>query len=313
MDKTQLVENSFTGLIELKRLELYRCDFKNFPCNSFSDINTIEVLTVKRSLNYEYVDFGQLENLKWLHVEFFSEMEVLDSFTSNLEVLKIENSARPINFFAFKNTIKKFRTLKVLELECNKFIFFCINWLRKQTALEKLIITTCNLRRFDLKLPKSVKLEKLNEINIMGHHLTELPENDFINTPRLEKLFLVANHIKTITIKSFRNVAALKILDLTSNQIESIEAKSFSHSVNLEILKLSCNQLTELKSDMFDGLEKLKELWINRNPLKEIDSYLFAKLLNIKIIYLDRLGNKQCEQNLIDYFKDRKNALKFSN
>lgn len=311
LEKAQLIASSFTGLSKLKRLELYRCDFKDFPCNSFSDINNLEVLTIKRSMNYEYVDFGQLKNLKWLHVEFFTEMEVLDTFTPKLEVLKIESSIRPINLDKFKTTIQRFYALKVLEFDLNDMNSFCINWLSAQSWLEKLIITRCNIKQINLTLIKSIILNMLTEIKVMGHRFTEFSANDFINMPRLHKMSLVANHIKKITVESFRNVAHLKSLDLSSNQIESIEAKAFANAFKLDILTLSCNQLAKLRSDMFYGLEKLSEIHLRSNPLIEIDPIVFDNMPSIRRIYLDRFRNKKCETYFKNYFKNRSTFLNY--
>jgi Leucine-rich repeat (LRR) protein len=75
-------------------------------------------------------------------------------------------------------------------------------------------------------------------------NLTSLPEDLFVNTPKLKRLILRYNKLRSLSWDEFQGLVVLEYLDLTGNRIASFDAQKCSKFMpNLRMLEIRRNLL----------------------------------------------------------------------
>lgn len=156
LQDVNLHETSFIGLDRLKRLDLFKCNFKEFDPHSFRHLPYLDVLVISQASDFNHVDLSQLVNLKWLRVDEVKSLDVIRYLSSNLVVLEIENfkGSQTIEDLVF--VVKEYSKLKNFRINAtNSSDQFTYKWLDDLTKLEALSLSNLS---FSIKLSQSPTL-----------------------------------------------------------------------------------------------------------------------------------------------------------
>lgn len=129
-------------------------------------------------------------------------------------------------------------------------------------------------------------IENITSLDLADNHLTELPENFFINLSNLQELDLGLNQFKQLPATIFAPLKNMKKLFLYRNQLTVLPDSIFATLVNLQELSLRQNQLAELPSTIFANLNNLRNLSLGSNQLMQLPATIFANLHNLEALYL---------------------------
>lgn len=129
-------------------------------------------------------------------------------------------------------------------------------------------------------------IENIISLDLADNHLTELPENFFINLSNLQELDLGLNQFKQLPATIFAPLKNMKKLLLYQNQLTVLPDSIFATLVNLQELSLRQNQLAELPSTIFANLNNLRNLSLGSNQLMQLPATIFANLHNLEALYL---------------------------
>ena len=131
---------------------------------------------------------------------------------------------------------------------------FCLNKPTGELTMADLgKVTVLYLQACQLTDVKGLEnLTQLEELNLNGNHITELPKG-LEKLTQLKELLLQNNRLTSV--KGLENLRQLKELNLSNNQLTDV--KGLEKNTQLTELILSGNQLTDVK-----GLEKLTQLEI---------------------------------------------------
>ncbi|XP_067887179.1 carboxypeptidase N subunit 2-like [Heterodontus francisci] len=133
-------------------------------------------------------------------------------------------------------------------------------------------------------------LLKLQALDLSANHLSELPEDLFLNLPNLTWLNLANNKLKRFPL--VRSLAKLTYLDLSNNEF-SVVQETLKHLPQLDTLFLNNNQLESLPATVFDQLFLLDVLDLSNNKLKSLPPHVFKNHHKLTDLRLDhnRLEN----------------------
>ncbi|XP_054167516.1 slit homolog 1 protein-like [Oppia nitens] len=150
-------------------------------------------------------------------------------------------------------------------------------------ALKELILKNNHIRGVQSSLSVYRSLELLD---ISFNQLTDLGENNFLESNRIETMVLVTNSLTTLKNYTFNGLSSLKKLYLSDNKLEEINANVLKPLTLLQILDLSHNQIRYISSAAFNGLTNLIDLNLRSNQLNAIPSNSFKFVPNIKALDL---------------------------
>ena len=129
-------------------------------------------------------------------------------------------------------------------------------------------------------------LAGLDELELTGNQLPELPPGIFTGLSRLRRLFLSQNQLSELPPGLFRGLSDLRELFLRGNRLTAVATEDFADLDGLEHLFIDYNELEELPSDLFSGLTQLKNLVLNGNRLTSLPEGIFDGLSRLEEIWL---------------------------
>ncbi|XP_047366958.1 reticulon-4 receptor-like isoform X4 [Vespa velutina] len=127
----------------------------------------------------------------------------------------------------------------------------------------------------------------LEELNLRGNLLTEIPDNLFSSLERLLTLELSSNRLTHIRPLAFDGLAALKELLLGQNYIKTLTPGLFDSANSLERLILYANSIEVLSKSTFRGLNNLTSLYLHSNRLRLLHPDLFKDTPNLRKLLLE--------------------------
>ena len=143
------------------------------------------------------------------------------------------------------------------------------------------------------------KLAKLQRLEIINSHLTNIPVQSLIHLPSLQKLYIKDSQITTIYSKSFEQLHNLTDLDLSYNKIIILENDAFQVIENhLESLALTFNEITPESMKALSGKtwSKLEQLTLSYNtklgtvPERSFETMPRLQYLNLVQINLRKIS-----------------------
>jgi hypothetical protein len=306
----RLFEDSFKGVVNLKRLFLTRNKISQLDYRVFDPLGEIEIDELSLELNslqsFHYL-FKFPRNLKTLNLAG-NQISTLDqrSFSemNQLKVLNLQaNSINSIN----ANQFQILTSLEKLDLKYNSIQFIDMYWLKNSSNTIKFLILDNN-RLFEMGTGLNqifTILNSLEDLRLKSNRLNFIPNVNY----GLKSLNCAKNEIKDLT--SIRNLPeTLLEFDLSSNLISQIKSNSFSNLKNLASLNMENNRLSILEKNAFNQLFMLKKLNLKGNYLKSLPTDNIYNLVSLHYIDLSFQDYPGIKLNIIDdYAFDRNQTL----
>ncbi|KAL7043565.1 hypothetical protein ACKWTF_001575 [Chironomus riparius] len=139
-------------------------------------------------------------------------------------------------------------------------------------------------------------------IELCRNNISEIPENSFVASTKLQELNLFDNGIKNISDYAFINLYNLTTLRLDGNQIVSLSLDLFKPLENLKMLNLNNNKIVTLKLQLFQHLKKLETLHLQRNKITTVVSFDVA--VPIYYLYLNENSLKNLPEKAFNFFQN---------
>ena len=301
----QIDTGSFDDLQNLMKLDLTKNHICELPVGIFSKLESLEILYLSDNKleNVEGI-FGGLKNLQKLSIEKNHLTEISNKTFDGLETLQqlklSNNNISNIHSGAFQSNQK----LMMLAIESNP-LETVDNLLQNNLRVQFLDLAKCQLNRFPLGLPWTVKYLKLSDNNITriakaetlpytfisvivleNNNLTYVEKGAFSHMGFLTDVFLIVNNLDSIPGPFPQSVRSVY---LDRNKIRSISMESFQHGTSLSVLSLRSNEITEIQSGSFANLRSLQELHLERNPIRSLHNMVFLFVRGLQYITLNRL------------------------
>ncbi len=151
-------------------------------------------------------------------------------------------------------------------------------------------ITELSLRQSEMPFPKPwdlAGLTALEEIDLWGSGIRELPAEIFADLGALRKLNLSVNGLSRLPGGLFSSLSALEALDLSRNRLSRVSAEDFAGLDSLLTLQLANNRLSTVPADLFSGLTGLESISLDENRLTNLPPDLFSGLSILEYLRLD--------------------------
>ncbi|KAL7015051.1 hypothetical protein ACKWTF_016263 [Chironomus riparius] len=137
------------------------------------------------------------------------------------------------------------------------------------------------------------------------NEISEVPDNTFRNSERLDFIYLSNNRIRLLTPNSFVGTrvqylalgmndlnaynpdwftpvnATLQTLEILANGITVLPNMAFSNLRNLRYLDLTGNRFTTLPGDVFTGLDRLENIYISDCSFPQMNPNWFTDLVSL--------------------------------
>lgn len=256
-----ILENAFTGLSALKRLEL-----EDNALTTIFNENTLIPLPNLSVINLSNNKMNEIHPL-------------LFESSANLEYVWINgNNLSSLHIATFRNTIK----LKGMALGNNKITNIEAGMLNRLVDLVELELSFNSLE----ELPIFEGIEKLAFLDVDNNQIKTILPNTFEKLPNLESLRLTNNLIEKLEAGTFSNQKKLRRLSVNHNQLSNLEADVFASLEVLEVLDLSNNRLSRLNGNAFAGLSSLIRLFANTNQIERVEQKVFENMPKLQILEL---------------------------
>ncbi|XP_066572597.1 toll-like receptor 13 [Amia ocellicauda] len=233
-------------------------------------------------------------------------LSVLQSLSSSLEDLKLDNYNISVFDDLLKNICLSLPKLKILSLQGNDLSSL-------QAGLEPcLVLHELDLSRNKLDNLTSFTLSKnaqlrvlwlsnnqlsatpsaiqnftsLEILDLSNNKINELKNSDFASLTKLKRLFIVNNLITIISDSMFKDLWSLQELKLGGNNILYIDSPFSSSLGKMEFLELRANKLTSIKNGTFKNLNCLTFLNLVDNQISVIEAGAFKGLVNLTTLLL---------------------------
>jgi Leucine-rich repeat (LRR) protein len=320
----QIQNETFSNLVNLKRLRLDQNKINSIDDHSFASLN--KLLSLNLSFNsietisnatflglYSLTDLYLNENgLISIGQNSFVDLVKLQSLNMATNQLKyIQNGLfRGLNELKYLNindnelvsievySFSPMVNLIELKLNINKLEEISVKMFENLNNLVRLEIF--NNRLIEIKSNSFTSLNKLDSLRLNGNYLSGNQVSAFFGLENLKLLDLSLNQIKVIENWFFANVYALKELFLKNNRLKRIESYSMTNLSYLETLDLSENELNSLQVASFYGLGNLRYLSLSSNKFDSMESTRLGKNLKI-LINLEVL---EMSDNFLEYTND---------
>lgn len=142
LERAELTDNSFQGLINLERLDLDQCLFKDFTSESFRHIPNLEFLSIDSPENFGNINFTELTRLKCLRIVNLIEFSFIGYLSLNKDLNGLAVSNHYFTKFEVLPFIFRNSTVNTLELEFENLEKFDTKWLKSSANLRNLSL--CN-------------------------------------------------------------------------------------------------------------------------------------------------------------------------
>lgn len=112
------------------------------------------------------------------------------------------------------------------------------------------------------------------EFLTLNNRLTELPDDLFVNTRKLNSINFDNNQIYYIADWIFKDLDKLQYIQFSNNKLTIIHRHTFSGLTNLNSLDLTNNEINRIVKDALN-LPNLQYLYLGGNKLKRLSSSMF--------------------------------------
>ena len=276
----EIEADAFTGLNDLKSLNLTKNNLWSVPHSAFCGLHNLQVLNLSTNFLQDVNELGfapqqqqqscniPLEAMDLSQNSLASIPAFAFSQLSNLEVLRLDhNRLSLLEDQAFGGLVK----LKMLSLANNQLVALPPElFANPSSRLEELYLQNNSLSVLAPGLFKP--LEHLLVLNLSRNELT----NDWVTSSslrplvRLVALDLSYNKLNKLDKSMFDGLSALQILNVRNNLLHVVDPNTFEYNQNLHILLLSHNMLQNLHPRAVSGLPVLNSLSLDHNELRSL-------------------------------------------
>lgn len=225
--------NSFSNLRKLRTLLVDHNQLKTIEEQSFNGLNILETLNLQDNnlIKLHENSLATLPNLRNLNIQGNHLEFLLNNILENPQLKSFDASRNNImeiqdQFFA--------KTLRLLSLDLSQ------NRLRELPLsmtslrdLKEVDVSYNRLTHFSSEIINAWHI--LEEFRASNNNITELPENTFVDLPKLLYLDLASNDIKFINTESIKNLPSLQELVLANNLLTELNHKPFQNLPNLQV------------------------------------------------------------------------------
>ncbi len=266
-DLIQISNKTFADCRNLESLIIESNSLINLPDGLFNNQRNLQILElVGENIKLRANPFEGLQSLSRL---------ILRSMDLNL----IEG-----NFF-HKLYIKRLE----YDLQYRQRPFtFPIGFLKSHETLEELVILWADLSQFPDDFVPILRTLKLKTLELKGNRISSA--EPFVDLPNVEEINLWGNHIKELPANSFRGCPKLTHLDLGYNPISSFRGDEFNLLSGLKELDLYYTKLTRIAPNTFCPLKSLEVLYMQSSFKGDefvIENELFMHSVNLRRLYLE--------------------------
>ena len=297
----KLVNGTFNGLVNVKRLDIHLNDIGQIGSGAFANLMCLEYLNLDSNSiqTLKNVQFGL--KLLELSLRFNKLSDLSEIYSQGLNSLIISNNRiQTVNFIVHlsnleyldlsqnglikieKNSFSHVDKLRYLNLSGNKLDLDGEFLGYSQTCLESLDLSFNDIKYIESANLTFQYLSSLKALNMSNNQIKSLDSNALESLSQLSDLNLAWNNIGLIKRDYFLNLRKLRMLKIGFNLLESIDILNN----NLEYLDLEQNKLDKIGEHDFEFNLKLKFLNLNSNPIQKIDPRAIFRLTFLKTLKL---------------------------
>ena len=323
-EKIQNLPKTLQNLTNLETLKMCLCGLTEFPqvlCKlkslkdlqvswfdniqslpgTLNNLTKVETLSVSNQGQTEFPKiFCRLSSLKTLHIDHqFEESGRIQKLAGTLECLTHleELTLSDCDLKEFPQDLCKIKSLKVLDIGCNKKIQNLPGTLENLTNLETLNMRQCGLTEFPQVL---CKLKSLKDLQVSWFDNIQSLPGTLNNLTKVETLS-VSNQGQTEFPKIFCRLSSLKTLHIDHQFEESGRIKKLAGTLeyltHLEELTLSDCDLKEFRQDLCK-IKSLKVLGVaGKGKIQNLPCTL-ENFTNVKTLDLSGCGLTEFPQVL---------------
>lgn len=276
--------DTFKDLFDLTFLDLSENSIQSIENGSFKDLKDLKELKLSKNTleNINADDLKNLHNLRKLYLSY----NKLKSIIGIAELEHLEEIYLQHNFLDLIPLLP--RSLKILDISGNPFIYVMCDFFTKTPALVSLDMSYTNHSNIVLDKHFLRDVKGLKILRMEGNNITSLDQIYLPNTlESLESLSLKYNEILKVEINNFQQIHTfeyLKFLDFSENNIYLIENGVLKVFRNLEDLRLNGNSLEHINFLDLSQLQNLQRLYLNSNKFKIISG--FGTMEKLQELYL---------------------------
>ncbi|KAM3939823.1 toll-like receptor 3 [Leptodactylus fuscus] len=267
--KMYFSEYTFTGLINLTKLDLGGCLFPTITNKTFSSLSKSPLM----SLNLTKTSITKIESRAFYGLEL---LEVLDL------------GINQINQYLTGQEFEGLRKIKQIYLSYNRQLTVTSNSFCNIPTLEKL-----NLRKTALMFKSSSRspfscLHNLTLLDLGNNNIANIDEDFLSGLYNLRILSLQHNNLARLWKKAnpggpvlfLKGLRRLEVLDLLSNGFDEIPDEAFKDLSNLTILNLGENNLYILPPSLFQDQRSLIALDLHKNIITSVEENIFKNVFS---------------------------------
>ena len=281
-DLSVLHEDAFTGLKQLKELDLYENNINELPIGIFDSLENVR---------YLYLEYN---NLTFLHNMTFQRMKRMQFLFLNDNRLTM----LPPGLFMLNTE------LTVLDLQNNTLVMIPVGMFDKLVRLTYLYLDLNHLNDLPNGLIDSSLF--LRSLVLSFNQISRLSRDMFHTSTKVHTLLLCCNQISSLDMGTFAKLVFLErltlrdnmliqipylslsiklvFLELQDNHLSNSVFDTFGHLEDLRVLKLQNNNITRIPAHAFKGYKNLRVLSFNENKIFYIETGVFESLENLRIL-----------------------------
>lgn len=289
-----LSAESFSGLRELRHLDLSDNNIWTLPSEVFCHLHNLKTLNLTRNRIRDVNQLG-FSNQNEVATSDSCDTAIEDLDLSQNEIIQIEDNfliklRSLVSLYLQQNAITfignraltGLTMLQVLNLSSNFISSVPSDFLQASRDIKQIYLNKNNL---SVLSPGSFDgLEQLQVLDLSNNELTSrgLNKDSFLGLVRMIVLNLAHNSIVKLDSLTFRNLYSLQILNLDHNLVEYISDDSFVELKNLHALTLSHNKIKSIGLNYFSELYVLNQLYLDHNCISYIHQNAFQNLTNLQ-------------------------------
>lgn len=280
-NRLENIDNVFSGLRDLSRLDLRNNRLTQLTQNSFRGLSSLRylLLTSNRISHVDRRTFRPLEKLVFVVLkgnpigdgpQFHVRFHFHSNFLTYLDVSEcgfrdvpkgLPGSGRYLqlrrnNLTSLgRHSFVESPYLTILVLDENRIASIESGTFEHLTQLQQLWLNNNRISTIPAPVPASVE-RLLMDLNLVE----ELRSGTFPASSQMHTLSFMGNNVSSLSPEAFDSLEKLKTLDLGNNRIHRIHRRTFHRLRHLKILQLSGNPIQTLDPECFHGLESLATL-----------------------------------------------------
>ena len=273
----QLPDGIFTGMANLRRLELGNLQFGGNPLTTLQDglFTGLSKLRIIYAQNTRITSVGAnvFTVLKGLQGCPASRDCISEIYLSNGQLTTV-----PDGLFAGMTSLQQ------AHLDGHDLTTLPAGLFTGSTKLNVVKLGNNQLEAvpddlFDFLTTRSGGFDALSnglEVHLEGNKLTTLPAGIFEGSIYIYHVRLSDNQFSTLPSGIFTGLTNLQNLYLEGNRFQTLDAGLFTGLANLIVLHLNDNRISSLPATVFNGMADLRELQLNGNQLTALPEQIFS-------------------------------------